>query len=66
VKGQLLLSAPHPANVLPYQYEGDPPEVRRVYSILKLRMNFYKVDEEFMSENNPDWTAIKNCVVREQ
>jgi hypothetical protein len=65
VKGQLLLSAPHPANFLPYQYEGDPPAVRQVYRILKLRMKFYKVDEGFMSETNPDWVAIKNCVVRE-
>jgi len=66
VKGQLLLSASHPASFLPYQYEGDPPEVRQIYSILKLRMNFYKVDEQFMSETNPDWMAIKNCVVREK
>ncbi|HEX6271323.1 MAG TPA: hypothetical protein VFZ43_13885, partial [Anaerolineales bacterium] len=66
VQGQLLLSASHPANFLPYQYEGDPPAVRQIYSTLKLRMNFYKVDEEFMSENNPDWMAIKNCVVREK
>jgi hypothetical protein len=66
VKGKLLLSAPHPAGFLPYQYEGDPPWVRQTYSILNLHMNFYKVDEEFMSENNPDWTSIKNCVVRER
>jgi hypothetical protein len=66
VEGQLLLSAPHPAGFLPYQYEGDPPEIRQIYSILNLRMNFYKVDEEFMSENNPDWTTIKSCVVREE
>jgi hypothetical protein len=66
VKGQLLLSASHPANFLPYQYEGDPPAVRQVYHILKLRMNFYEVDEQFMSETNPEWMAIKNCVVRER
>jgi len=66
VTGQLLLSASHPANSLPYQYEGDPPQVREVYSKLKLRMNFYKADEQFMSETNPDWKAIKDCVVREE
>lgn len=66
VKGQLLVSVPHPANSLSYQYEGDPPEVRQVYSKLKLRMNFYKVDKEFMSESNPEWMNIKNCVVPEK
>jgi hypothetical protein len=66
VEGQLLLSALHPANALPYQYEGDPPDVRETYSRLKLRMNFYKADEQFMSETNPDWTTIKSCVVNEK
>ena len=66
VSGKLLLSALHPANFLPYQYEGDPPVVRKRYDSLKLRMNFYEVDEPFMSENNPDWVAIKDCVVREK
>jgi hypothetical protein len=64
VKGQLLVSVPHPANSLPYQYEGDPPEVRQVYSKLKLRMNFYKADKEFMSESNR--MDIKNCLVPEE
>lgn len=65
VTGQLLMSALHPAKSLPYQYEGDPPDIRQVYSKLDLRMNLYKADEQFMSETNPDWTAIKDCVVRE-
>ena len=63
VKGQLLLSALHPTNYLPYLYEGDPPEFRQAYRNLKLQMNFYKADEAFMAETNPEWTAIESCVV---
>lgn len=66
VQGQLLLSASHPENFLPYQYDGDPPAIRRIFRIQKLRMNFYKVDEQFMSETNPDWMAIKNCMIGEK
>ena len=66
VQGQLLLSALHPSNFLPYQYDGDPPSIRQRFRILKLKMNFYEVDEPFMSETNPAWLAIKNCVVREK
>jgi hypothetical protein len=65
VEGQLLLSAQHPVNYLPYLYEGDPPAFRQAYRRLKLKMNFYKADPEFMSEANPEWMAIKNCVVPE-
>jgi hypothetical protein len=66
VQGQLLLSVPHPENFLPYQYDGDPPAIRQVFRIQKLRMNFYEVDEQFMSETNPAWMAIKSCVVHEK
>lgn len=65
VQGRLLLSAQHPVNYLPYLYEGDPPDFRQAYRRLKLKMRFYKADSEFMSEANPEWTAIENCVVRE-
>src|SRR6266498_322295 len=54
VQGQLLLSAPHPSHFLPYQYDGDSPTTRQIFQTLKLRMNFYKVDEGFMSETNPE------------
>jgi len=66
VHGQLLLSALHPSNFLPYQYDGDPPAIRQIFRTQKLRMNFYKVDKQFMSETNPVWMAIKNCVVHEK
>jgi hypothetical protein len=65
VKGQLLLSAPHPTHYLPYLYEGDPPDFRRAYRTLRLQMNLFKVDSTFMSDTNPQWTATENCVVHE-
>jgi hypothetical protein len=66
VQGQILLSAQHPINYLPYLYEGDPPEFRQIYRALKLKMNFYKVDEQFMTESNPDWKTMKSCVADEK
>jgi hypothetical protein len=66
VQGQLLMSAQHPSNFRPYQYDGDPPSTRRAFDNLKLQMNFYKVDRQFMSETNPDWSAIKNCMIEEK
>ena len=66
VQGQLLLSAPHPENFLPYQYDGDTPAIRRIFQLQKLRMNFYKVDQQFMSQTNPTWMAIKNCITNEK
>ena len=65
VEGQLLLSAQHPVNYLPYLYEGDPTDFRQAYRRLKLKMNLYKADPEFMSEANPEWTAIEDCVAPE-
>jgi hypothetical protein len=29
-------------------------------------MNFYKVDEAFISDQNPAWSEIENCVVHEK
>jgi len=66
VQGQLLLSAPHPENFLPYQFDGDTPAIRRIFQLQKLRMNFYKADKQLMSQTNPIWTAIKNCVTNEK
>ena len=66
VNGQLLLSAPHPTNYLPYLYEGDPPEFRRAYRTLQLKMNFYKADPAFISEANPAWVEIESCLTANQ
>ncbi|HET6823971.1 MAG TPA: hypothetical protein VFH34_15075 [Anaerolineales bacterium] len=66
VEGQLLLSALHPTNYQPYLYEGDSPDFRKAYRNLKLRMSFYKANQEFMSETNPAWTRIESCVTAEE
>ncbi|HSL43756.1 MAG TPA: hypothetical protein VK897_10015 [Anaerolineales bacterium] len=66
VNGQLLLSTGHPSTFRPYQYDGDSPATRRAFDSLQLRMRFYKVDEQFMSETNPDWVAIKDCWIRDK
>jgi hypothetical protein len=64
--GQLLMSAQHPVNFLPYQYEGYPLAERQAFRELKLQMKFYKAYAEFMSAENPAWTSIKSCVVKEK
>jgi hypothetical protein len=66
VKGQLLMAAIHPVNFLPYQYDGDPPTTRQIFRSQKLRMKFYKADEALISESNPAWSAIKNCMIHEK
>ena len=65
VRGQILLSELHPTNFQPYLYEGDPPDFREAYRNLRLRMNLYKVDQEFMSDMNPEWIDIKSCITGE-
>jgi hypothetical protein len=65
VPGELLLSASHPTNYQPYLYEGDPPEFRQIYRTLRLRINFYELDEQFMTESNADWKSLKSCITNE-
>jgi hypothetical protein len=60
------MSAQHPVNFLPYQYEGYPLAERQAFRELKLQMKFYKAYAEFMSAENPAWTSIKSCVVKEK
>ncbi|HEX5807293.1 MAG TPA: hypothetical protein VFY25_01400, partial [Anaerolineales bacterium] len=66
VHGQLLMSALHPSNFRPYQYDGDPPTTRRAFDQLKLRMKFYKADQAFISEENSARRTIKNCMIGEK
>jgi hypothetical protein len=66
VQGRLLMSAQHPSNFRPYQYDGDAPATRKAFDRLKLRMNFYQVDGPFMSKTNPAWTTIQSCVTRKK
>ena len=65
VKGTVLRDVQHPVNFLPYQYEGYTPEQRQEFRERPLRMRFYRVDDEFISESNPAWISIKNCTVSE-
>ena len=65
ISGQILLTEWHPTNFQPYLYEGDPPEFRQAYRDLRLRMNLYKADQEFMSETNPEWIELKSCITGE-
>lgn len=66
IQGELLLSAPHPDNFIPYQYEGYTPEQRQIFRELRPEMRFYKAADEFMSETNPIWTEMKNCSIGKQ
>jgi len=61
VKGKILSEVPHPVNFLPYQYEGYTPEQRQEFREQQLRMRFYQVDDEFMSDPAVD---IKDCAIR--
>ncbi|MCC6299067.1 MAG: hypothetical protein IT314_07195 [Anaerolineales bacterium] len=65
VQGQLLLSAPHPENFLPYQYEGYTYAEREQFRAMNVEMRFYKADQAFMSDSNPVWKTMKNCFVNE-
>jgi len=65
VQGELLVSASHPDNFLPYQYEGYTYEQRQKFRVLNLQMRFYKADSKFMPESNPNWISMKGCVVKE-
>ncbi|MCC6500020.1 MAG: hypothetical protein IT313_07100 [Anaerolineales bacterium] len=59
--GQILLSAPHPDNFLPYQYEGYTDAQRQYLRELNPKMQFYKAADAFMSDLNPVWRTMKNC-----
>lgn len=65
IQGEILLSAPHPDNFLPYQYEGYTYEERQRLRELDLQMRFYKVDQAFMSDSNPVWKTMKSCAAKE-
>jgi hypothetical protein len=43
-EGEQLISVPHPMNYVPYQYEGNSPENRRVFREQKIKMELYQVD----------------------
>ena len=65
VQGELLLSASHPDNFLPYQYEGYTYEERQTFRELDLQMRLYKTDSSFTTDASQIRLEIKNCVVKD-
>ena len=61
VEGEILRDVSHPVNFLPYQYEGYTPDQRQEFREQQIRMRFYLVDGEFISDPGME---IKNCAVR--
>ena len=66
IKGELLRSALHPVNFLPYQYEGYTLDQRQRFRRQEITMEFYQVGNEFALETNPVESPIKNCMVNEK
>jgi len=66
IEGEVLLSAKHPDNFLPYQYEGYTPQERATLRDMQIEMRLYRAAESFMSDVNPVWKAMRSCVVREE
>ncbi len=61
ITGDLLLSASHPENFIPYGYEGDTLDQRQKFQNLNLEMRFYKINDALLSN-----AKIKNCFVNER
>jgi hypothetical protein len=66
IVSQVILSAPHPDNFLPYQYEGYTPAQRQAMRDMRIEMRLYRVDESFMNNANPLWQSVKSCVVKDE
>lgn len=63
IPGTILMSALHPVNFLPYQYEGYTPEQRRAFRNAWLFMVFFKIKPDFATESELREMGIKNCFV---
>ena len=64
VPGQILLSAPHPVNFLPYQYEGYTPEQQQAFRQAQLRMVFYKLDPKVVAGEDLKKIGIMSCLTK--
>jgi len=62
IAGDILLTASHPINFLPYQDEGYTPEQKQAFRDAQLRMVFYKLDPEFDDKENLKKIGIPSCV----
>ena len=66
IEGEMLLTAKHPDNFLPYQYEGYTPQERATLRDMQIEMRLYRAAESFMNDANPVWKSMRSCVVREE
>jgi hypothetical protein len=64
IPGQILLSAFHPVNFLPYQYEGYTPEQRQAFRQAQLRMVFYKLDPKVAAGEDLKKIGIMSCLTK--
>jgi hypothetical protein len=62
IPGTVLMSAMHPINFLPYQYEGYTPRQRQAFRDAHLVMIFYRIDPDFASKNDLRKIGIKSCL----
>jgi hypothetical protein len=62
--GHILLSASHPVNFLPYQYEGYTPEQRQAFRESQLRMVFYELDPKFAETEDFKKVGILSCLTK--
>lgn len=64
IPGEILLSASHPINFLPYQYEGYTPEQQQAFRNAQLRMVFYKLDPELVERDDLKKMGIQSCLTK--
>src|SRR4030095_14160936 len=64
IPGEILFSASHPVNFLPYQYEGYTPEQRQAFRDAQLKMVFYKLDPEFAAKEDLKKIGIMSCLTK--
>jgi hypothetical protein len=64
VPGEILLSASHPVNFLPYQYEGYTPEQQQAFRKAQLKMVFYRLDPEFASREDLKRISVMSCLTK--
>ena len=58
VQGDVLMSAPHPINFLPYQFDGYSPQERQAIRQESFEMVLYKPDASYLAMFNNE---IENC-----
>jgi len=66
IDGEILITAKHPDNFLPYQYEGYTPQEQATLRDMQIEMRLYRAAESFMNDANPVWKIMRSCVVREE